>query len=165
MKIYFHRGHGVGAALIRFFSRSKYAHVSIGFLNGDLYEAVPFKGCRKTRLKTVKGVTPFTFKHGAYVDAGLVRAYLDAEVGTRYDYIGVLAFVLGFFRPSKNRMFCSEYVFNAIRAGGVELQERTRGSILRPDQLAMSPVITVDSALDFQWKNPLKWESERTNDF
>lgn len=155
MRIYFHRGHGIGATLIRFFSRSKYAHVSIAFPNGDLYEAVPFKGCRKTKLSSTKGVTPFMLKPGVNLDTRLVRQYLESELGTGYDYLGVLAFVLGCVKESVSRMFCSEWTFNAVRVGGVELQERTEGRLLRPDQLAMSPLITVDSALDFQWKHPI----------
>lgn len=139
------------AALIRFFSRSKYSHVSLLFANGDLYEAVPFKGCRKTRLKNVEGITPMQFKHGAVFDVELARTYLDAELGTGYDYVGVLSFLIG-LKPNSKRMFCSEYVFNAVSVGGINLQERTEGRLLRPDQLAMSPVLMIDYALDFDFK-------------
>lgn len=151
MRLYFYRGHGIGAALIRFFSRSKYAHVSIAFSNGDVYEAVPFKGCIKTTLKSTEGVTPMMFKHGAVIDEGRVRAYLESELGTGYDWIGVLAFIIG-IKPRNNLMFCSEYTFNGVKVGGPELQERTDGQLLRPDQLAMSPIIMIDYALDFIWK-------------
>ncbi len=143
------------AAIIRFFSRSKYSHVSLAFKNGDLYEAVPFKGCRKSRLKSTEGVSAMMFKHGATVDSALVKSYLETELGTRYDYCGVVSFLCG-LKPSSKRMFCSEYVFNALRAGGVELQERTEGRLLRPDQLAMSPILMRDYALEFQWKENSK---------
>jgi len=158
MRLYFYRGKGLGAALIRWFSRSKYAHVSIVFQDGAVFEAYPRVGVRKTWLKSTKGITPFVFKLGAPVDSAAVRIFLDAEcgAGTKYDYWGVICFVMGLKpRRSEARYFCSELVFDALRAGGVDLLDRVDGWKLRPDELSWSPLITIDSALKFQWENPI----------
>lgn len=157
MKIYFYRGTGFWATVIRFFSRSKYAHVSIAFNDGTVYEAAPGKGVRKTQLKSTKGVKPFQTKLGVPLDPYLVKIFCEAELGTPYDYWGVISFLIGFKqRRSKKRYFCSEFVFDACRLGGVPLQDRVEGWQLRPDELAMSPLLTVDYALDFRWRNPIK---------
>lgn len=158
MRLYFYRGKGVGAALIRWFSRSKYSHVSIAFNDGTVYEACPLKGVRKTTLKSTKGVTPFVFKLGAPIDTEAVRIFCEAEVsaGTKYDYWGVICFTLGIKpRRSNDKYFCSEFGMDATAVGGVRLLERVESFKVRPDEMSWSPVITVDEALLFQWKYPI----------
>ena len=59
MRFYFYRGKGFWAALVRWFTRSKYAHVSVVFDDGVVYEATVKRGVVKGNLKSVDGVTPF----------------------------------------------------------------------------------------------------------
>lgn len=152
MRFYFYRGRGFWAALIRWFTRSKYAHVSIVFSDGEVYEAVPGKGVIKGKLKSVDGVTPFTYVTGTVPDIQAARRYCEAELGTGYDYWGCICFVLGIKqRRSKSRLFCSEYAGTASLVAGVPLQERVEAFKLNPDNLSWSPVICVDEARKFQW--------------
>lgn len=156
MRLYFYRGKGFGAALIRWFSRSKYAHVSIAFEDGIVYEAYPFKGVRKTTLKSTKGVTPFVFKLGVPIDSAAVRVFCESELGTPYDYWGVICFVCGIKpRRSDSRYFCSEFGMDGLAVGGVALLERVDSFKVRPDEMSWSPAITVDLALKFQWDHPI----------
>lgn len=162
MRLYFYRGKGVGAALIRWFSRSKYSHVSIAFADGTVYEACAFKGVRKTTLKSTKGVTPYAFKLGVPIDPEAVRIFCEAEIkaGTEYDYWGVICFMLRIKpRRSNSRYFCSEFGMDAVAVGGVGLLERVDSFKVWPDAMSWSPVITVDEALLYKWKYPIPSES------
>lgn len=152
MSFYFYRGKGFWAALIRWFTRSKYAHMSVVFFDGTVYEAVPGKGVIKGKLKSVDGVTPFVYKTGSNHDFEAARKFCESELGTPYDYWGCICFILGIKqRRSKSRYFCSEFGADASKVAGIPLQERVESSVLSPDICAMSPVITIDSARQFSW--------------
>lgn len=156
MRLYFYRGKGFWAAMIRWFTRSKYAHVSVE-IEGIVYEAVPGKGVIKNYgLKSNEGVTPFLFKTGNYIDVYAVKTFCESQLGTPYDYWGVVCFILGIKpRRSKNRYFCSEFIADACHVGGQELQERVESFKLSPDNLSWSPVIGLDYTRLFQWRNPV----------
>lgn len=152
MRFYFYRGRGFWAALIRWFTRSKYAHVSVVFSDGEVYEAVPGRGVIKGKLKSVDGVTPFVYKAGVVPNIQAARNYCESELGTEYDYWGCLCFVLGIKqRRSASRIFCSEYASTASTVAGVELQERVEHFKLSPDNLSWSAMICVDEPRKFQW--------------
>lgn len=152
MRFYFYRGRGFWAAMIRWFTRSKYAHMSVVFEDGAVFESVPGKGVIKGTLKSVDGVTPFIYKMGLRPDSELARRFCESELGAGYDYWGCICFILGVKqRCSKLRFFCSEFGAFAALAAGVPLQERVEIFKLSPDMCAMSPVITLDYARKFQW--------------
>lgn len=152
MRFYFYRGKGFWAALIRWFTRSKYAHMSVVFEDGTVYESVPGKGVVKGRLESVDGVTPFMYKMGARPNSEAARIFCESELGTGYDYWGCVCFILGIRqRRSSSRYFCSEFGADAAKVADAPLQERTGSEKLSPDICAMSPVITIDSARQFSW--------------
>lgn len=152
MRLYFYHGKGIWAALIRWFTRSKYAHMSVVFEDGTVYESVPGKGVIKGKLKSTDGVTPFCYKMGARPNSEAARRFCEAELGTKYDYWGCICFILGIRQHrSETRYFCSEFGADASKAADVALQERVDSSVLSPDICAMSPVIMIDHARQFSW--------------
>jgi uncharacterized protein YycO len=152
MRLYFYHGKGIWAALIRWFTRSKYAHVSIAFEDGEVYEARPGKGVVKGKLKSTDGVTPFNTLLGERPDAHAMRVFCESELGTPYDYWGCICFLLGIKqRRSERAYFCSEFVADAMMVGGVQLQERVDSFKLSPDNLSWSPILVVDYTRSFQW--------------
>lgn len=152
MRIYFYRGHGIWSALIRWFTRSKYAHIAVAFSDGTVYESVPGKGVRKTKLTSTDGVTPFIFKPGVRFDEEAARKFCESELGTPYDLWGCICFVLGIKqRYSESAYFCSEFTGDAASSGGAPLFERVESFKLSPDNCSWSPIITVDAARKFQW--------------
>lgn len=156
MRLYFYRGKGFWAALIRWFTRSKYAHVAIAFEDEVVYEAVPGKGVIKGPLRSIEGVTPFIFKTGNYIDTYAVRAFCENQLGTKYDYWGVICFIFGIKpRRSENRYFCSEFGADACAVGGQNLQERVESFKLSPDNLSWSAALALDYARIFSWQNPV----------
>lgn len=154
MRFYFYRGKGFWAALIRWFTRSKYAHVSVVFDDGEVFESVPGKGVIKGKLKSVDGVTPFAYKLGARPNVEAARRFCESELGTGYDYWGCICFVLGIKqRRSARRYFCSEFTADAAIAAEAPLQERVESYVLSPDICAMSPTITIDQVRLFKWQH------------
>lgn len=152
MRFYFYRGRGFWATLIRWFTRSKYAHVSVVFSDGTVYESVPGKGVIKGKLKSTEGVTPFVYKAGARPNVEAARTFCESELGTKYDYWGCICFILGIKqRRSESAYFCSEFAGDAAIVAEAPLQERVESFKLSPDICAMSPVITIDTARKFQW--------------
>jgi hypothetical protein len=152
MRFYFYRGKGIWAALIRWFTRSKYAHMAVVFEDGTVYESVPGKGVIKGTLKSTEGVTPFCYKMGARPNSEAARKFCESELGTGYDYWGCICFLIGIRqRRSASRYFCSEFGADAAKVAEVALQERVESSVLSPDICAMSPVIMVDYTRRFRW--------------
>jgi len=156
MRIYFHRGKGFWAAMIRWFTRSKYSHVSIAFGDEVVYEARPGKGVVKGPLTSNEGVTPFIFKTGNYIDVYAVRTFCESQLGTPYDYWSIVCFLIGIKpRRSKAKYNCSEFTADACATGGQNLQERVESFKLSPDNLSWSASLVVDYARKFQWDNPI----------
>lgn len=154
MRFYFYHGKGIWAALIRWFTRSKYAHVSVVFEDGTVYESRPGKGVVAGRLKSTDGVTPFRYKLGADIRTEAARIFCEEEVGTGYDYWGCICFLLGLKqRRSKSKYFCSEFVADVSKVAGIELQERTDSFKLSPDNCSWSPTIMVDYTRLFSWNH------------
>lgn len=152
MRFYFYRGKGIWAALIRWFTRSNYAHVSVVFEDGTVYESRPGKGVTKGKLKSTDGVTPFVYKTGARPDSEAARKFCESELGTPYDYFGCICFILGLKqRRSDSAYFCSEFIADAAVTASAPLQERVASFKLSPDICAMSPVIDIDRARKFKW--------------
>lgn len=104
-----HRGNSTLSLLIRLASRGIYNHISIE-LNGFIYEAHVGKGVIKTPFKkwndlTVAesetiNITPKNYK--------IVKAFLEAQVGKKYDIRGIFAFLFIFARPRIGYWYCSE---------------------------------------------------------
>lgn len=61
--------------------------------------------------------------------------------GQKYDWLGLLVFTLAVHQGSKDRMFCSEFVTNFLRAGGVEpFSPETSADSVAPFQFETSPI-------------------------
>lgn len=74
--------------------------------------------------------------------AGVAIGFAMAQVGKKYDYLGVARFVTR--RPSKGneKWFCSELVFEAFRRAGVNLFHRIEAWEVSPSMISYSPLLT-----------------------
>ena len=152
MRLYFYRGRGLLAALVRWFTRSKYAHVSVVFDDGVVYEATVKRGVMKGQLKSVDGVTPFVFHTNAPMRVEAARIFCESELGVPYNYWAIFGFVFGLKpRYSEIHWTCSEFAACACQRAGVFLQERVEPFKLSPDNLSWSPWLEIDHARKFQW--------------
>jgi len=72
-----------------------------------------------------------------------VRAFLEAQVGKAYDYLGILNFVTR--RPAGEsgveKWFCSELIMAAYQSIGVNLLERIPAWKVSPSMLITSPCL------------------------
>jgi uncharacterized protein YycO len=82
-------------------------------------------------LFTVPGETP--------QQTEMIRAFLLAQVGKKYDYAGVIGFLLRSHRlQRKNKWFCSELVAEAYAQAGLPLLNMP-SYMIYPGMLAASP--------------------------
>jgi hypothetical protein len=143
IKILLFHGRGVLSALIRWQTRSEYSHAAIMLDDGRIIEAWQGAGVRAlARLKRgTQGIDAFEIT--APFNLAAVLGFLDAVLADNdgYDYLGVLRFVSRRRTKDNRKWFCSELVFAAIQAGGLNLFERTQAWEVSPGLLARSPLL------------------------
>lgn len=136
------RGIGMISALIRWQTRSPYSHAAVMFDDGEIIESWPGKGVQL--LPALKRGTDGIEFFDVPVSTGQKQAittWLLAQLGRKYDYVGVLRFVSRRKATDGPRWFCSELVFEAFRQAGVDLLARTQAWEVSPGLLARSPLL------------------------
>ena len=89
------------------------SHVELLFSNNEMFSAsqyenkVRYKQCN-TKAKCWTGIHIECDEHK-------VKEWCDKHVGKKYDYMGVLGFVLPFIHDNKNKWFCSEICCEALK--------------------------------------------------
>jgi hypothetical protein len=138
MILAFSKGKGLVGAAIRWFTWSRYAHVAAVLPEGVI-EAMPFKGVIKHDFWSDTSHLDFFIVTGPYENRR-AAAYLNANIGRQYDWLGVLRF-LPRWRKSNDRVFCSELIFSALRFAGIELLRGVPPEKVSPGLLACSPYL------------------------
>ena len=97
------------AKAIRLFSGGNFSHTSIK-LETHVYEAHIKSGVTKTandkyNYDDVIVTVSFEIEDARYEE---VKKFLDAQVGKRYDTLGILAFLWFFIEQKPGKWFCSE---------------------------------------------------------
>ncbi len=103
-----HRGEAKLSKIIRWMS-PKYNHISIE-VDDVVFEAHINCGVRKTYSDDWDGSTvveSIRIKVSDY-HLGRVWEFLNKQVGKKYDTLGIFAFLWWFFKPRKDRWYCSE---------------------------------------------------------
>lgn len=144
MKILLFRGRGLIASLIKFQTRSEYSHAAICLGDSRVVEATYVKGVNTSPTLTgFKGaVDTFEVETTPTQDA-VIEQFLVQQVGKLYD----LTMCIRFFtrkqatRKTKGRWFCSELVFAAFQAAGIDLFKQTEPWAVSPGMLARSPLM------------------------
>jgi uncharacterized protein YycO len=139
------RGRGLLSAAIRWQTRSRYSHAAI-LLHDEqtIIEAWPGAG---VRAKSFNGWDDWDGIDYFSVDADFnsyrLENFLHAQLGKRYDYLGVLRFLSrDSDEDQKNkRWFCSELVFAAFAHAGVDLFRDTRAWEVSPGMLSKSQLL------------------------
>jgi hypothetical protein len=96
---------------IRFVTRSPYSHVEVAIaLQADGQWLCGTSSVRDGGVRLKVMALPADRWDLCFVggDASAVRAWFEAHAGERYDWLGVLRFVLPFVGQSSRRWFCSE---------------------------------------------------------
>jgi hypothetical protein len=122
----------------------------------DLDRLIPPRGSVYRRKGVDDGHTPGTMIDIYYIDAPIdtsaARQFLEAQRGKPYDFRGIMGFVTRRNSAHPDRWFCSELVFAAARAGGVDLLDRVEPRKVTPGMLEYSPHLRY---LGRTWARPL----------
>jgi len=73
----------------------------------------------------------------------IITEFLLGEVGKKYDFVGVLRFMSRRNKNNPDRWFCSELVFAAFAAAGVDLLKRIQAYQVAPVTLVTSPELSL----------------------
>lgn len=111
MKVTFqaHKGTALISRAIRLLS-PKYNHISIR-IGDEVFEAHIKTGVTKTPFSVWEGKKTIVNKKSLEIDdiRGLrLVAFLNKQVGKKYDTLGIFGFLWWFFKPRKDRWYCSE---------------------------------------------------------
>lgn len=146
MRVLLFRGKGRGpvANMICWQTRSPYHHAALEFYNGLNYyiiESYQGKGVQETTLKSMDGVDAFMVKDMGIQQTYEAEAFAQAQLGHRYDYRGVFRFLTRKPAEENGKWFCSELVFAALQAAGINLLQRIDPWAVSPGHLALSPLL------------------------
>lgn len=113
IKLLFCTGYKPGALVIRVFTRSRFSHVAVE-VDNTLYESRLATGVHKP--KYIKNVTDILELDD--LDNQAVKAFLEAQVGKKYDARAICSFFLSRVWENTKKWFCSELGAMAIKVGG-----------------------------------------------
>jgi uncharacterized protein YycO len=132
-------GRGLISTLIRWQSRGDYSHAALLMPDGQIVESWQGAGVRVKTLGDWEGIHRYTIPGMTSDQWDDAIAYALAQVGSGYDYLGVLRFITRHPSPANDRWFCSELVYTALRHAGVDLFQRIEPWAVSPGLLAISP--------------------------
>lgn len=113
MKLLFCTSYKPGALLIRVATMSRFSHVAIE-VNNKLYETRLSTGVhRPTSIDNVTEVIELD-----NLDDEAIEAFLEAQVGKKYDSKAICSFIFNRTWEDLNKWFCSELGAMAIKVGG-----------------------------------------------
>lgn len=112
-KLLFCTSYKPGALLIRIATMSRFSHVAIE-VNNKLYETRLSTGVhRPTSIDNVTDVIELDD-----LDDEAIEAFLEAQVGKKYDSKAICSFMFSRIWEDLNKWFCSELGAMAIKVGG-----------------------------------------------
>lgn len=118
MKIAFYKGKGTLVdRMIRWWQRGPYSHVEAVLAeNGDgTFECASSVHSAGVRIATITLPPDEWDVLDMPADVDAVRAWFTAHAGLRYDYLGILGFVVRPVGGEPRHYFCSEAVATALR--------------------------------------------------
>lgn len=142
-KVLLFKGRGLVSRLIRWQTNGKYSHAAIQLGDGRIIEAwhKPAKVRVRPPLKDWSNVEAFTVEGMTEDRWQKATEFLEAQLGKKYDFGGVMRFVTRWRKKQDDKWFCSELVFQAIKESGVDLLARIECSQVSPTVLSFSPLL------------------------
>lgn len=127
--------------LVRFFTKGKYSHCEIAIKKSrveghydyqewfECYSASPRDNGVRCKIINVSDRVKWDLIALNGIDESQIHAYFELTKGRKYDFWGAVGVVLG-FRQKREKFFCSEWCFNALRRSD-------QGWRFSPNQLAI----------------------------
>lgn len=109
LHFHFFNGKQLGALLIKARIGSIFSHCGMEFDDGAYYDATFINGVKRRALADY-GHVPHTTTTLWLTEEQyqLTRNHLESKVGLRYDFLGILGFIVYKKLQNKNAYFCSE---------------------------------------------------------
>lgn len=141
-----YKGKSLISRLIRFFNWSEYSHISWVCDDGTEYEAWHIGGVKhvhKFGQNHTKGTEvdlfDITLTKGQKDD---LEKFLSSKVGCKYDFQAIFGFIIRDSIANKNKLFCSEYIFEAFKSIKISLLNNIEAYKVFPGLLVLSPLLT-----------------------
>ena len=137
--------------------RTGYSHAALEVEEGEIVEAFwPCVRRRKLDPSELPGIDFFEIAGLDAVKAQLIREYCEARIGAKarysiWNFFRFLPWFRFFFGEAKDdgktsAVFCSQFVFDALRSGGIPLfSALTNSWEVDPGHLAWSPLLIKSS--------------------
>jgi len=116
--------------------RNGFSHVELKFNNDICFSASSYEN--KVRAKVIKANEPSWKTYTLNVsdqEERIVLKWLESKEGAKYDYLGILGFVLDYVKDSQSKWFCSELCCEALRQFTDLIPTRTVSSEISPNKL------------------------------
>ena len=144
------RGSGLMSKIIQWGTSSIYSHTGI-CANAEMDLLIEAQGCvRAADIRTMTDYDIFRVKHGHRYDLNKVISFLVSKLNSRYDYKGVIFLgIMKLFRLKKmankwqkdRDYFCSELVYEAFKAGGLQIVNKESAGVISPADLSRSDIL------------------------
>ena len=140
--ILLYRGTSTIDRLIQWQTRSPYSHAAIWLPSCSVVESANGIGVRH-RVACTDDATADVFEVPSATAAQWMRAidFCTAEIGCKYDWIGIARFLTRKPGGDPDKWFCSELVAAAFEFAGVPLLERIEPWAISPGLIAISPLL------------------------
>lgn len=121
IRFYYYKGNKIGNWLIRARFGSEFSHVGI-LLGDQFYEATFSKGVSKVHELDARVPHLYEDIYVTEESYKAVLAFMDAQVGLKYDFEAIFGFIIGSKKQDKTKWFCSELGRKVFELGvGCEL--------------------------------------------
>lgn len=137
----FVRSNHIGSKLIRWWTSSIFDHVEISLGNGKTIGARPRGGVQINDVKLIEAVNWCVAKPAiGLMDEQLAEIinFAKSQVNKKYDWLGVIGFVIDRNINDPNRWFCSEFVERCFKHGKYPLIPRKSPSMTSPELIYQS---------------------------
>jgi uncharacterized protein YycO len=147
IRLALYRGISPLSLLIRWQTRGPYSHAAFVLPSGSVIEAWPGGVQENPDLGKAHtaGTVVDLFDFPRSFSPEMAQKVLELarrEVGSGYDYLGVLQFISRRRGAHNERWFCSELVFEMLQRVGISLLARVEPWQVSPSMLALSPLLT-----------------------
>ena len=136
--------------IIQWGTNSKYSHVAV-CANAEMNLLIEAQGSvRAADIRTMNNYDIFRIKAGHRYNLNKVVSFLVSKLNEKYDYAGVIFLgIMKLFRLKKmankwqkdRDLFCSELVYLAYEAGGLEIVDKESAGVVSPADIANSTII------------------------
>ena len=116
MEVWFYIGKGkLFDRLIRWWTNSRYSHCEL-IIDGMANSADAWTNC--VRAITVSGFNPDSWERVAVTgDKDIALEFVRMQLGKKYDWFGILGFIVPWKSGDKNKWYCSEFCAAALGIG------------------------------------------------